>query len=112
MRVLISPKQSENSDKNESSSVSILQIRLSNSILHLWIVLPRIGTDFALTTIKETLKTSFLCSIVREDSPITGILELLYADNITFTGWSSGPGSNFSKVFNGMTLHWAPVSIL
>ena len=29
-----------------------------------------------------------------------------------FTGQRSGSGSNFFKIVKGITLHWAPVSIL
>ena len=41
-----------------------------------------------------------------------GILELLYADNFTFTRERSGSRSCFFKIVKRITLHWAPVSIL
>ena len=76
LRVLICPKQSENSDRNEFSFDSTLQIRLitfrfshdSN---------PRTGTDFISPTRKDTLNSSFLCSRVSEHFPITRISEML-----------------------------------
>ena len=63
----------------------------------------RIGTDLESTTINKTRKWSFLCFRVREHFPSTGILELLYADNSTFTGQMSGSGSNFCQR-NNVTL--------
>ena len=35
-------------------------------------------------------------------SVITGIMELLYTDNLTFTGWRSGLGGIFSKLSTGI----------
>ena len=60
----------------------------------------------------EILKELFFLSRVDEHLPTTGIFEPLYVDNLTFTGWRSGLGDIFSKISTGITLHWAPVSIL
>ena len=68
--------------------------------------------DFELNTIYKTSKWFFLCFRVSEHFPSMGVLELLYADNFMFTGQRSGSGSNFFKIVKGVTLHWAPVSIL
>ena len=60
-------------------------------------------------TINENLKEMFLWDRVNEHVPPTGILEPLYTDSLTFTGWRSGLGDKCSKL---LTLLWARVSIL
>ena len=72
---------------------------------------PRLATAFELTTINKTPKWSFLCFRVSEHFSIMGTLEL-YADNFMFTGQRLGSGSNFFKIVQGLTLHWALVAIL
>ena len=108
--VPLSPKQSENLDKNCSLLTFTAEIRFIRFRFSL-VANPRIETDFESTTIKKTSKWSFLCFRVSENFPRAGILEL-YADNFMFTGRRSGSESNFFKIVKGMTLHWAPVSIL
>ena len=110
-RVPISPKQLENSNKNCSSltitaEICFIRFRLSLAANH------RTRTDFGSTTTNKTSKWSFWCFRVSEHFPSTGILELLYMDNFMFTGQRSGSGWNFFKIVKGITLHWAPVSIL
>ena len=108
--VPLSPKQSENLDKNCSLLTFTAEIRFIRFRFSL-VANPRIETDFESTTIKKTSKWSFLCFRVSENFPRAGILEL-YADNFMFTERRSGSESNFFKIVKGMTLHWAPVSIL
>ena len=76
LRVSISPKQSENSDRNELSVDSTLQILLI-SFRFSQDSNPRMGIDFVSTRRKDILNSSFLCSRVSEHLPIMGILELL-----------------------------------
>lgn len=104
MRVRISPKQSENSDKNCSSLMLTAEIRFVRFRLSL-VDNPRIGTDFEPTTINETSKSSFLRFRVNKHFPNTGIFKLLYAKNFMFTGQRPGSGSKFFKIVNGTTLH-------
>ena len=75
LRVPIFPKQFENSDRNEASFDTMLQIR-SISFRFFHASNPRPDTYFASTTIKETLDSSFICSRVSEHLPIAGISEL------------------------------------
>ena len=102
--VPISPKQSENSDKNCSSLTITAEICFTRFRLSL-VANPRIDTDFELTPINKTSKWSFLYFRVNEHFPIPGILELFYVENFMFTGQKSGLGSNFFKIFKGNTLH-------
>ena len=104
-------KQSENLDKIFSSLTSTAEIRFIRFRFSV-VDNPRTGSDFESTTKKETSKWSFLCFRVSEHFPSTGILELLYVDNLMFTGRRSGSGSNFFKVAKETKLHSAPVSIL
>ena len=53
----------------------------------------------------KTLKELLLWARVNEHLPTTGILEPLYTDNLTFTGWRSGLVDIFSKLSTGITLH-------
>ena len=55
------------------------------------------------TTINETLKELFFWGKVKEHLPTTGILKPLYADSLTFTGWS-GLGDIFSKLSTKMNI--------
>ena len=111
LRVPISPKQSENSNKSCPWLTFTAEIHFIMFTLSLVANL-RIGTDIELTTINETSKWSFLCFRASKHFPNTVILELIYVENLMFTGQKSGSGSNFFKIVNGIRLHWAPISIL
>ena len=97
-------KQSENPDKTFSSLTSTAEIRFTKFRFSV-VDNPRRGSNFESTTKKETSKWSFLCFRVSEHFPSTGILELLYVDNLMFTGRRSDSGSNFFKVVKETRLH-------
>ena len=110
-RVLISPKQSENSDKNCSLLTFTAEIRFIQLKRSL-VANPRIGTGFESTIINKTSNWSLFSFIVIQHFPSTGILELLYVDNFMFVGQMSGSGSEIYKIVKEVMLYWAPALIL
>ena len=110
----ISPKQSENSSWIEVVNWTFLEIWYVCFIKFNFtdVFSPRMGTESESTTINKTFTVRSLSFSLPMHLSETGMDVPLYAENLIVASLILGLGENFWRRCFGITLHWAPVSIL